>query len=69
MFEKISGYTSSHPLEKEYRTDEIIKDHGHIPLRLPPYLCELNPIELVWADVKRCVRKHTTTGELSIADL
>ena len=41
------------PLEKQYKADEIIRAHGHIPLRLPPYMCELNPIELAWAAVKR----------------
>ena len=28
----------------KYRVDDMIKDAGHIVLRLPPYHCELNPI-------------------------
>lgn len=28
------------------------------PLRLPPYHCQLNPIELVWAEVKKEIAKN-----------
>lgn len=35
-----------------YRIDEIAAEQGHTVLRLPPYHCELNPIELVWSQVK-----------------
>ncbi|KAJ0170377.1 hypothetical protein K1T71_014305 [Dendrolimus kikuchii] len=38
--------------EKIYTIDEMLKAAGHIVLRLPPYHPDLNPIELVWADVK-----------------
>jgi transposase len=34
---------------KKFTVDDIIRKAGHIPLRLPPYHCELNPIELKWA--------------------
>ncbi|CAG9122699.1 unnamed protein product [Plutella xylostella] len=34
--------------EKKYKIDEILKENGHIVLRLPPYHPDLNPIELVW---------------------
>lgn len=33
-------------------------------LRLPPYHCELNPIELVWAQIKKYVAKNNTTYKL-----
>lgn len=39
-------------VEKQYRIDEIIKAEGHTVLRLPPYHPDLNPIELVWGDIK-----------------
>ncbi|XP_076621619.1 uncharacterized protein LOC143342022 [Colletes latitarsis] len=43
---------------KTYKIDEILKAHGPTMLRLPPYMCELNPIELIWAQVKRKVREN-----------
>lgn len=36
-----------------YFIDDLLKEHGHEVLRLPPYHCHLNPIELVWSQVKR----------------
>jgi transposase len=42
----------------QHTVDEIILNAGHIPLRLPPYHCELNPIELVWAQLKKIIAKH-----------
>ena len=42
---------------KKYRTDKtskvignIAKKYGHEMIRLPPYHCDLNAIELIWAD-------------------
>lgn len=52
--------------QKNYVVDRIIKSHGHIPLRTPPYMCELNPIELIWAQLKHYVRSHNTTGDVPI---
>ncbi|KAE9521370.1 hypothetical protein AGLY_018192 [Aphis glycines] len=37
---------------KSYVIDKIAEDAGHTVLRLPPYHCEFNPIELAWAMVK-----------------
>lgn len=39
------------------KLDRIALEHGHRILRLPPYQCDLNPIELVWAEYKRRVRE------------
>ena len=36
---------------------EIAKKHGHVVLPLPPYLPDLNPIEKVWANLKKYMRK------------
>ena len=33
--------------EPKYRVDDLIKNHGHEVLRLPPYHCDLNPIERI----------------------
>ena len=35
--------------------ETVAKEYGHEILRLPPYHCELNPIELTWAAEKNYV--------------
>lgn len=55
--------------QKNYVVDAIIKHHGHTALRTPPYMCELNPIELAWAQIKTYIRSRNTTGDFSIAKL
>ena len=47
---------------KKYRTDKtskvidnIAKKYGHEVIRLPPYHCDLNTTELIWADEKNYV--------------
>ena len=35
-----------------YKVDEFLKRKGNEVLRLPPYHCEFNPIELIWGDLK-----------------
>lgn len=35
--------------QPKYTVDEIAKTFGHEVVRLPPYHCELNPIELCWS--------------------
>ncbi|XP_053618380.1 uncharacterized protein LOC128679904 [Plodia interpunctella] len=42
----------SHFTEDIYKIDEVLKRNGHEVLRLPPYHPDLNPIELVWGDIK-----------------
>lgn len=44
-----------------YRVDQHLSDHGHEVVRLPPYHCELNPIELIWGDLKQFVAQNNTT--------
>ncbi|CAG5046604.1 unnamed protein product [Parnassius apollo] len=38
-----------------YAVDAILKGLGHKISRLPPYHCDLNPIEMIWASMKRKV--------------
>lgn len=44
-----------HRPEKKYLVDELLREHGHEVLRLPPYNCDLNPIEHVWNLIKQRV--------------
>lgn len=57
-------------LSKQYEVDSLLKEHGHEVLRLPPYHCDLNPIELIWADVKRNVaHENDTFKKTNVKDL
>lgn len=49
----------------KYAVDEIIIKTNRKVLRLPPYHCELNPIELIWGQVKGYVARHNTTFKLA----
>lgn len=48
-----------------YKTDVLAMSHGHFVLRTPVRHCELNPIELIWANVKSYVGRNNTTFKLS----
>ena len=43
-------------IQREYAIDNLAKKYDHIVLRLPPYRCILNAIELVWSQLKHLVR-------------
>lgn len=38
-----------------YAVDEVLARYGHKALRLPPYHADLNPIELIWGNLKGIV--------------
>ncbi|XP_056633544.1 uncharacterized protein LOC130443098 [Diorhabda sublineata] len=47
---------------KKYNIDEVARNRQITIIRRPLYHCELNPIELIWAQVKgKVARKNTTT--------
>lgn len=50
---------------KTYIVDEAATAKGHVVLRLPPYHCDINPIEMVWNQVKSHVAHHNTSGKLN----
>ena len=52
------------PAHKTYLIDQILTEHGHSILRLPPYHPDLNPIELIWGDVKQWVGIRNVTFKL-----
>lgn len=49
---------------KIYAIDQMALERNIIVLRLPPYHCELNPIELIWAQVKGFVARNNTVFKL-----
>ncbi|KAG5898160.1 hypothetical protein JTB14_034015 [Gonioctena quinquepunctata] len=44
----------------QYKIEAIARKHNIHIVRLPLYHCELNPIEMVWSQVKRYVASHNT---------
>lgn len=46
-----------------YAVDELLKQHGHELLRLPPYHCDLNPIEKIWSIAKRRVAEKNVAQD------
>lgn len=40
---------------KTFSIDEILAEHNHNILRLPPYHPDLNPIEMAWSMIKQYV--------------
>ncbi len=43
------------PIRPRYYVDDIVRKFGCHPLRLPPYCCHLNPIEMIWNTWKQIV--------------
>lgn len=55
----------SQPKISKMAVDELAAAHNVTILRLPPYHCELNPIELVWAQVKGHVAKNNKSFKMA----
>ena len=49
-----------------YQANEILRRTGLTILRLPPYHCDLNPIELIWGDLKGVVARENSTFEVNV---
>ena len=62
---ELLGIVKNLNIAPQYMVDEIARQNGHVVLRLPPYYCVLNPIELVWSDLKKRIRRHNTSPNLS----
>ncbi|KAM7284459.1 uncharacterized protein ISCGN_001553 [Ixodes scapularis] len=48
----------------KYRVDTAAETAGCTVVRLPPYHCEFNPIELIWAQIKNGVAARNTTFKI-----
>ena len=66
LFDKIKQHKDS---RKKFVIDTIAEENGFHVLRLPPYHCELNPIEMVWAQVKSYVKDKNTTFKVKDVEL
>ena len=64
--EHLSLIRLSNPQSKYVHViDEHAKASGHEVVRLPPYHCELNPIELCWSQLKGHIKEHNKKFTLS----
>jgi transposase len=52
------------PVQPLYAVEELAAAHNVKILRTPPYHCELNPIEMIWAQVKGYVAANNKTFKL-----
>lgn len=62
--ELIRKVKASNP-QKVYALDHLANERGHEVIRLPPYHCQYNPIELIWAQVKGEVAKNNNTFKIA----
>lgn len=49
----------------EYVIDNLAAENGHTVVRLPPYHCEFNPEELIWAQVKGNVARRNSAFNIT----
>ncbi|XP_045510352.1 uncharacterized protein LOC123705560 [Colias croceus] len=52
-----------------YVIDELALEHGHEVIRLPPYHCQYNAIELIWAQIKGHAARNNTESPFSTAKM
>ena len=61
---RVVKLAKAHKKTKQFHIDKYLESKGHVCLRLPPYHPQLNPIELVWAEIKRIVALKNTTFKI-----
>lgn len=55
--------------KKIYAVDQLALEYGHEVIRLPPYHCQYNPIELIWAQVKGEVASKNSTFKIADVEI
>lgn len=60
----VTRYTAA--ADTNYVIDKTASEYGHKVVHIPPYHCQYNPIELIWAQVKGYVAKRNA---FKMADL
>ncbi|XP_049779267.1 uncharacterized protein LOC126176168 [Schistocerca cancellata] len=61
LLDTVKNHRTAH---SEYAIDEIANNAGKTVLIIPPYHCELNTIELVWAKIKGYVAVKNKTYKM-----
>lgn len=56
-------------VKKRCELDKTTNETGHYVIRLPPYYCQYNALELVWVEVEEEVALLSNTFSLSDATL
>ena len=52
------------PRLHKYKIDEMANKFGHEIVRLPPYHCDLNQEELIWAQIQYFVAERNKTFKM-----
>ena len=69
QYEENRALWNNSKCRKKYCIDEFLKEKGHEALRIPPYHCVLNAIELALAATKRYIKERNVNPELSIKEM
>jgi len=58
----VQKWLEEHPDHNRTVVEQLMSDAGHVLVYTPPYCPEVQPIELLWAKVKRYVADRSTHG-------
>ena len=58
----VQKWLAEHPDQNRTVVEQLMNDAGHALVYTPPYCPEVQPIELLWAKVKRYVAARSTHG-------
>jgi transposase len=50
---------------KVYQIDTLFAAHDRTVILLPQYMCDSNPIELAWREIKENVESYNTTADVN----